>query len=85
MPLLDFVLQTNIPLLLKRPLQVLYLLEVHQCCETVDDHKSDSDNGMQPLIEADTKDSANGDQPNLAATQDLLVDQDEQPLATQER
>ena len=64
-PLLDFVLQTNIPLCWDIH---LYPLEVQQCCKTVDDHKSDSDDGMQPVIEADTNDSADGDQPNLVTT-----------------
>ena len=55
--------------LLRRPLQLLYPLEVHHCCDTVDNHVSNS-NTTPPEIEqcecteVDTNDLADSDQPN---------------------
>ena len=49
--------------LLRCPLQLLYQLKVHQCCE-VDDQSSDSSRGSQPASEADSNNLANGDQSN---------------------
>ena len=50
--------------LLRHPLQLLYPLEVHQCCDEVDDQSSDSSRGSQPASEADSNNSANGEQSN---------------------
>jgi hypothetical protein len=53
--------------LLRRPLQLLYPLEVHQS-DAVADQSSDSDNGTQPASE-DSNDLVDGDQPNETRTQ----------------
>ena len=55
--------------LLRRPLQLLYPLKVHQCCDAVGDCVSNSSSAppeteQSESTEVDVSNSANGDQPN---------------------